>query len=173
MILDTFYFEYKLKLRRIYPRISLKLFLNFFKNLNKIKLKLFRKTYKRKENIRIKIILKLLKKYKVEIDDVDTIKFIISELENLKKERNPFFILLKTIKFSSQLIVGIILFLCQESLRNHQYGQMIMLLSLVLSIYSILFGINYALNEILFKNYNYLINDLKQVIVFRKILKSW
>ncbi|WP_338955210.1 hypothetical protein LDJ98_06000 [Fusobacterium nucleatum] len=120
-------------------------------------------SYKRKE-----ILINLLDKYRIGINDKNNLKFII-DIKNKRKEIASIFfyinIILKKIKPFIMLILTIILRFIFTELYKQDFSLLI-LMSIMLTIFLVYIIIFYELLKIIFIKQDYFTYDLEEIIIF-------
>lgn len=139
------------------------------KNLEQNK-KQFYSPYSRK---RMRMLVQLLKKYHVEITDLEKIDLLIQQAENCRDEYNPFLALKKSLKWIASASVAIIVWMAKVVAEEFSVNELVVIcLQIAVIIFSLgalfmlLFPVirNFVYND--FKKYNCLIYDLKQLKIF-------
>ncbi|MCG6843566.1 hypothetical protein [Fusobacterium nucleatum] len=132
---------------------------------------------------RKKILIKLLKKYNIEINNIDLLNNLINEANKEKKEEEPFKIFqdiyeLKKITIFSIIIIPIINIFkpriiviyneFKELINKNDYALILFLILII--IWIIPFLVLYIQYFFITLKYNYLIYDLRQLIIFNGYL---
>ncbi|WP_336017692.1 hypothetical protein [Fusobacterium polymorphum] len=143
-------------------------FLLYFENRKvnqKVRLDLFYKKYSFKRKI---FLISLLKKYKVQINNIDTLTFFINETKRAKKEIELFLFFIKLGKYFSPIIISLIIYFIQKLIEEKLYELAILLLLIPLFFFLVVYSIWSVFYPIIFSKYDYLIYDLNQIIIFNK-----
>ena len=143
-------------------------FLLYFENRKvnqKVRLDLFYKKYSFKRKI---FLISLLKKYKVQINNIDTLTFFINETKRAKKEIELFLFFIKLGKYFSPIIIPLIIYFIQKLIEEKLYELVILLLLILLFFFLVVYSIWSVFYPIIFSKYDYLIYDLNQIIIFNK-----
>ena len=143
-------------------------FLLYFENRKvnqKVRLDLFYKKYSFKRKI---FLISLLKKYKVQINNIDTLTFFINETKRAKKEIELFLFFIKLGKYFSPIIISLIIYFIQKLIEEKLYALAILLLLIALFFFLVVYSIWSVFYPIIFSKYDYLIYDLNQIIIFNK-----
>ena len=143
-------------------------FLLYFENRKvnqKVRLDLFYKKYSFKRKI---FLISLLKKYKVQINNIDTLTFFINETKRAKKEIELFLFFIKLGKYFSPIIISLFIYFIQKLIEEKLYTIAILLLIIALFFFLVVYSIWSVFYPIIFSKYDYLIYDLNQIIIFNK-----
>ena len=131
----------------------------------KVILDLFYKKYSFKRKL---FLISLLKKYKVQINNIDTLTFFINEAERAKKEIELFLFFIKLGKYFSPIIISLIIFYIEKLIEEKLYAIVILFLLIGLFFFLVVYSIWSVFYPIIFSKYDYLIYDLNQIIIFNK-----
>ena len=131
----------------------------------KVRLDLFYKKYSFKRKM---FLISLLKKYKVQINNIDTLTFFINEAKRAKKEIELFLFFIKLGKYFSPIIISLIIYFIQKLIEEKLYELAILLLLILLFFFLVVYSIWSVFYPIIFSKYDYLIYDLNQIIIFNK-----
>ena len=131
----------------------------------KVRLDLFYKKYSFKRKI---FLISLLKKYKVQINNIDTLTFFINEAKRAKKEIELFLFFIKLGKYFSPIIISLIIFYIEKLIEEKLYAIVILFLLIGLFFFLVVYSIWSVFYPIIFSKYDYLIYDLNQIIIFNK-----
>lgn len=131
----------------------------------KVRLDLFYKKYSFKRKM---FLISLLKKYKVQINNIDTLTFFINEAKRAKKEIELFLFFIKLGKYFSPIIISLFIYFIQKLIEEKLYTIAILLLIIALFFFLVVYSIWSVFYPIIFSKYDYLIYDLNQIIIFNK-----
>ena len=131
----------------------------------KVILDLFYKKYSFKRKL---FLISLLKKYKVQINNIDTLTFFINETKRAKKEIELFLFFIKLGKYFSPIIISLIIFYIEKLIEEKLYAIVILFLLIGLFFFLVVYSIWSVFYPIIFSKYDYLIYDLNQIIIFNK-----
>ena len=124
---------------------------------------------------RMDVLLKLLKKYSISISDKETITLLIEEAKVKKDTNNPFIEVKKSMKIFTLLVVPLITLIVGKFSAKLTIKDSLPLLLVAIFICGIIMIISPFLEDIVYwdkKYYDYLIDDLREILIFNNKFKE-
>ena len=124
---------------------------------------------------RVEVLLELLEKYSISISDKENITLLIEEARIKKDINNPFIEVKKSMKIFTLLVVPLITLIVGKFSAELTIKDSLPLLLVSIFICGIIMIISPYLEDILYwdkKYYDYLIDDLRQILIFHNKFKE-
>ena len=124
---------------------------------------------------RLEVLIELLKKYSISLSDKETISLLIEEAKEKKNVNNPFIEVKKSMKIFTLLVVPLITLIVGKFSAKLTIKDSLPLLLVAIFICGIIMIISPFLEDIVYwdkKYYDYLIDDLRQIIIFNNKFKE-
>lgn len=123
----------------------------------------------------MEVLLKLLEKYSIPISDKETINLLIEEVREKKSANNPFIEVKKSMKIFTLLVVPLITLIVGKFSAKLTIKDSLPLLLIAIFICGIIMIVSPFLEDIVYwdkKYYDYLIDDLRQILIFNNKIKE-
>ena len=130
---------------------------------------------KKHSSQRMEVLLKLLEKYSISISDKESISLLIEEAKEKKNSNNPFIEVKKSMKIFTLLVVPLITLIVGKFSAKLTIKDSLSLLLVAIFICGIIMMISPFLEDIVYwdkKYYDYLIDDLRQILIFNNKFKE-
>ena len=130
---------------------------------------------KKHSSQRMEVLLKLLEKYSISISDKESISLLIEEAKEKKNSNNPFIEVKKSMKIFTLLVVPLITLIVGKFSAKLTIKDSLPLLLVAIFICGIIMMISPFLEDIVYwdkKYYDYLIDDLRQILIFNNKFKE-
>ena len=130
---------------------------------------------KKHSSQRMEVLLKLLEKYSISILDKESISLLIEEAKEKKSSNNPFIEVKKSMKIFTLLVVPLITLIVGKFSAKLTIKDSLPLLLVAIFICGIIMMISPFLEDIVYwdkKYYDYLIDDLRQILIFNNKFKE-
>ena len=124
---------------------------------------------------RVEVLLKLLEKYSISISDKENITLLIEEVREKKSANNPFIEVKKSMKIFTLLVVPLITLIVGKFSAKLTIKDSLPLLLVAIFICGIIMIVSPFLEDIVYwdkKYYDYLIDDLRQILIFHNKFKE-
>lgn len=122
---------------------------------------------------RMKMLFEILKKYQINYKDSDKINMLIAQAEKEKESNNPIVPLKKPFKILGTIIIPIVVYVAKELtdiVNKYELLTMTLIVCMVIiCLFSIVISLYPVIKELYYidgKKYDYLIYDLKQILIF-------
>ena len=130
---------------------------------------------KKHSSQRMEVLLKLLEKYSISILDKESISLLIEEAKEKKSSNNPFIEVKKSMKIFTLLVVPLITLIVGKFSAKLTIKDSLPLLLVAIFICGIIMIVSPFLEDIVYwdkKYYDYLIDDLRQILIFNNKIKE-
>ena len=130
---------------------------------------------KKHSSQRMEVLLKLLEKYSISISDKESISLLIEEAKEKKSSNNPFIEVKKSMKIFTLLVVPLITLIVGKFSAKLTIKDSLPLLLIAIFICGIIMIVSPFLEDIVYwdkKYYDYLIDDLRQILIFNNKIKE-